>query len=34
MQSHFDFNLVRCPGNVRKLLDLVKNFDVRKWKHW
>jgi hypothetical protein len=29
-----DFNIVRCPNNVRKLLAPVKDFDVRKWKHW
>jgi hypothetical protein len=29
----FDFNMVRCPSNVRKLLELVRDFDVRKRKH-
>jgi hypothetical protein len=29
----FDFNIVRCPSNVRKLLELVRDFDVRKRKH-
>jgi len=25
--------MVRCPGNVRKLLEFVSDYDVRKWKH-
>ena len=25
--------MVRCPGNVRKLLEFAWDYDVRKWKH-
>jgi len=28
-----DSTMVRCPGNVQKLLEFAWDYDVRKWKH-